>query len=80
MITWAQKVAFVGMVVETIPADEIGCYQYSSKVRIPDGLCSFGEGDTEEESIENAAIGMNIDWGSVERKITEREWEKMSHT
>jgi len=65
MITWADKVAFVGMVVETMPVDEVDYvgfhYEYRVRVRIPDGLCSYGDGDTMEEAIESAATGMGMD-------------------
>lgn len=84
MITWADKVAFVGMVVEIMPVDEIDYvgfyYEYRVRVRTPGGACSYGDGNTMEEAIESAATGMRIGWSSVERKITEAEWAKMSHT
>lgn len=76
MITWTERLAFVGMIVEVESASLHHC---KVRVRIPDGLCSFGEGNTFEGAIRNAAWGMGIDWGSVERKITERAWERMSH-
>lgn len=78
MITWEDKVAFVGMTVETVSSDVI-YHKYHVRVRIPGGACSYGSGHTMEKAIESAAWGMNMDWYSVERKITEREWERMSH-
>ncbi|KKN99041.1 hypothetical protein LCGC14_0142860 [marine sediment metagenome] len=76
MITWAEKVAFVGMVVTKQYSPMFG---YKVKVSIPNGLCSFGTGDTLDEAIESAAIGMNMDWHSITRKITERKWEQIAH-
>ncbi len=78
MITWAEKVAFVGMTVEIVPSDTTG-YRYRVRVRIPDGASSYGGGHTIEEAIEQAAWGMNMDWYSIRRKITEREWQQISH-
>lgn len=82
MITWADKIAFVGMTVEMVSKDRPNFYEfhrYNVLVRIPNGLCSYGSGNTMEEAIESGAIGMSVCWFSVERKITEREWQKMSH-
>lgn len=76
MITWAEKIAFVGMTMEPTIDD---LYPYGVKVRIPGGLCSSGGGHTIEKAIESAAIGMNIDWYSVEQHMTEQEWKRMSH-
>ncbi len=78
MVSWAEKVAFVGMTVEVVPLDVV-CYQYHVRVRIPGGVCSYGDGHTMEEAIESAAVGMQMDWYSVEQKITEYEWQRMSH-
>lgn len=83
MITWAEKVAFLGMKVKTMPSSTTGPDTWSRhKVKLcyNPGLCSYGYGDTIDEAIGDAAIGMPICWSSVERKITEREWERMSHT
>ena len=79
MVTWAQKVAFLDMQVIPIPS---GLYDCRYKVRLyrNPGISTFGDGDSIEEAIESAAWRMGIDWGSVARKITEREWEKISHT
>lgn len=81
MITWVEKVAFVGMTVEIVPSvpSEVTCYRYCVRLRIPDGLCSYGDGHTIEEAIESAAYGMNMDWWSVETKMTEHEWQQISH-
>lgn len=79
MITWAEKVAFVGMTIEVVPSD-VTCYQYHVRVRVPSGICSYGDGHTMEQAIESAAIRMQMDWCSVEQKITEHEWQQMSHT
>jgi len=79
MITWVEKIAFVGMTY-----DECGSFIDDSdvhvRVDIPDGLRSFGYGSTLEAAIEQAARRMQIDWNSVDRKITEKEWERMAHT
>ena len=75
MVTWAEKVAFVGMTMETVPSP----FLYGVRVCIPDGLGSYGDGNTMEEAIESAAWGMNMGWWPVERKITEQEWQRMSH-
>jgi hypothetical protein len=81
MITWADKVAFVGLTVKAVPSSiskGIG-YPYRVKLCYNPGLCSFGDGHTIDEAIKDAAISMPIDWTSVERKITELEWQRMSH-
>ncbi len=76
MITWEEKVAFVGM---TVTKQYSRVWGYKVKVAIPNGLCSFGTGDTLDEAIKNAAWGMNMDWHSIERKMTDRDWVQMSH-
>ena len=76
MITWADKVTFVGMVVETVFPDAIGnvgSYAYNVKIGIPGGLCSYGNGSTREKAIESAAWGIHVDWWSVEQRMTEFE-------
>lgn len=85
-ITWADKVAFVGMIVEIIHSKKSwegkkdGVIDpYHVRVRIPGGLCSYGDGTSMEKAIESAAIGMNMDWYSIEGKMIEREWKRMSH-
>lgn len=82
MITWADKVAFVGMIVEQMRPDTKGidaCYHHKVKVRYNPGICSIGYGNTLDEAIEDAAISLPISWRSVEKKITEREWQRISH-
>ena len=76
-ITWTEKVAFVGMtVVECSTTLDVGsCYQHRVKVSIP-----YGYGNTVEKAVENAATGMNMCWSSIERKMTELEWQRISHT
>lgn len=78
MITWADKVAFVGLTVKTMPSDT--CYRHKVKVSYgPRGRCSIEHGNTIDEAIEIAAISLPICWRSVEKKITEHEWQRMSH-
>ncbi len=70
MVTWAEKVAWVGMEVhELIPVAP--SERFSVKLCNNPGRCSYGQGDTLDEAIKNAAWGMGIDWWSVERKITD---------
>lgn len=83
MITWADKVAFLGMTVETMPSEITGvdaCYRYKVKVHYNPGCCSIGHGNTIDKAIEDAATSFRICWFSVEQKMTELEWERMSHT
>ncbi len=81
MITWAEKVAWVGMVVTKVkPKQSIATWKHRIRLRIPCGVCTHGDGDTIEEAIESAAGGMNIDWDGLEERMTEHEWQKMSHT
>ncbi len=84
MITWADKVAFVGLIVKIMPSninsDTWSLRRYRVKLCYNPGLCSFGDGHTIDEAIEDAAISMPICWASIERKITEQEWQRMSHT
>lgn len=91
MITWADKVAFVGMSVKNLSSKEYNKvagfftsdfdinYGYNVKVSISGGCSSFGCGSTQEEAIEDAAISFQICWSSVEQKITEQQWERMYH-
>lgn len=76
MITWAQKIAFVGLSVKDVD----GSYPFNVKVCHNPGASSYGDGPTLEKAIENAAIGLQIDWNSVTRKITDMEWERIAHT
>lgn len=78
MITWREKVAWVGFEVKPL-TDPGSPFEHNIKLRRNPGLCSYGGGDTLEKAIESAAWGMNIDWWSVERRITEHKREKMSH-
>ncbi len=91
MITWADKVSFVGMLVKNLSIKEynkvagffasdfiVNC-RYNVKISIPGGFSSFGCGSTREEAIEDAARSFQICWLSVEKKITEKEWQRMSH-
>ena len=76
MITWAQKIAFVGMSFEEID----GRHPFDVKVCHNPGASIYGSGSTLDEAIGNAAIGLQIDWNSVTRKITDKEWERIAHT
>ena len=80
MITWAKKVAWVGMVVVDEEPENPGYCKIQIRLSIPGGRCAFGGGDTREEAIEDAAYGMSIDCGSVARKIMEHEWAQIAHT
>jgi len=76
---WVDKLAFVGMFYEEIPNN--GPYKFEIRIRRKHGvLVSDGGGDTIEEAIESAACGQNINWSSVERKMTERDWARIAHT
>ncbi len=78
MISWAEKIAFVGITARRENKPRYS--RYRVRLSYNPGLCSFGDGDTLDEATERAAIGLPICWSSVERKITEREWRKMAHT
>lgn len=78
MITWKEKVTWVGFTVEDITTSDSPLL-FEVELSYNPGRRSFGDGDTLEEAIEEAAWGMNIDWWSVERRITEHEWKKISH-
>ena len=86
--TWQDKLAWVGMEWETIRhpmrKDElvealILCSKVVVRVRTPGGRVSYGYGDTLELALEDGARGQNIDWSSVERKITEAAWAEIAH-
>ena len=85
MITWSDRVAFVGMIVKDIPKykrqneSKFDYWQHKVKVYIPNGYCSYGYGNTLNEAIWDAVAPMPMDWFSIERKITEHQWQKMSH-
>jgi hypothetical protein len=76
MVTWAQKIAFVGMSVRDVD----GPCRFNVRVCHNPGASSYGSGPTLEKAIEDAAIGLRIDWDSVTRKITDKEWELIAHT
>ncbi len=76
--SWVEKLAFVGMFYEEDHDEDL--YKFNIKIRRDGGvLVSHGGGDTLEKAIENAAWGQNIDWYSVETKMTERDWAKIAH-
>lgn len=85
MVTWQEKLRFVGMEAVDVRDDhhsQDGHHELIT-VKIQNqrgiGLVSFGEGKTRTDAIRNASYGVGIDWYSVERKITEMEWGKISH-
>jgi len=79
MVTWAQKIAFVGMTCEDVPPNQMN-YTFNVMVRFsPKGLCSYGRGSTHEKALECACVGLPMDWNSVTRKITDKEWELIAH-
>jgi len=83
MITWKEKVAFVGMSVRLMIPGETGvdtCFKYKIKVSHNPGACSIGHGNTLDEAIGNAARSLQICWHSVERRMTNEAWENISHT
>lgn len=81
MVTWAEKVAWVGLTVKDVTPDSPLRYsRFSIKLSYNPGLCSYGDGDTLEEAIESATIGLPLDWSSITHRITEHEWAGMSHT
>lgn len=78
--SWRDKLAWVGMTWEIVEKSMVLGRTYC-KVRVSNnpGVSSFGDGSTFEEAIENAACGMNIDWLSVERRMTEADWAEIAH-
>jgi len=74
-VTWREKVKYVGFAWIAWPSDR------GFKVRLSynPGRVSFGDARSLDEAIANAARGMAIDWGSVERKITESHWKSLAH-
>jgi len=81
MITWAEKIAFVGLTAKRVPRSKGEIYApFHVKVSYNPGLCSFGWGNTFDEAIGSAAQSLPIDWYSVERKITEKAWQAIAHT
>ncbi len=76
MITWQEKLAWLGFNWEPIK----GQFAVNVKVtREHGGLVSFGGGNSTEDALRQAAEGQNIDWGSIERKMTDETWLKMAH-
>lgn len=78
MITWEEKVAFVGMSIESMTPDR--CYPFKIKLSYNPGASSIGHGFTLEEAICDAATSVRICWSSVEKKITEKRWMEIAHT
>jgi len=74
---WKARLAFVDMFFE-IKHQEDG-FVSGYICRNGGGLCSQGIGATVGEAISNASNGQNIDWWSIEKKITEQEWSKIAH-
>lgn len=79
MVTWADKVAWVGFTVKPITPESTSYFKYAIKLSYNPGRCSYGDGDMMEKAIEDAALGIGIDWWSVEKRITEYEWQRMAH-
>jgi hypothetical protein len=77
MITWAEKLAHLGMTWEIVPRHFVN--MVSVRVNRNPGLVSFGDGETTEAALEDAARGQGIDWNSVARKMTDAEWDKIAH-
>ena len=67
------------MSVERLDANRGSGYRHKVKVSHNPGVSSIGYGDTIDEAIGEAAWGLNIAWYSVESKMTEHEWSRMSH-
>lgn len=74
--SWKDKLAWVGLVWEIIEQTDEDC---RVKVRVPDGLVSFGDGETLEDALRHGAAGQSIDWNSVGRKMTEAAWASIAH-
>lgn len=74
--SWVDKLAWVGLIwkINDQTDDFVRLF-----VRVPGGAVAFGGGGTLEEALENGARGHNIDWSSVERKMTDAAWDKISH-
>jgi len=84
MITWQNKLEYLGMPFELIsftcpkngpPTYEVKVYYGSTRF----GLCGFGHGETLEKALEDAVIGFPTNWNEVSKKITEQEWNKIAH-
>lgn len=75
MIHWQDKLAWLGMLWKTVSGDSLVNVQV---LRNP-GRVSFGSGNTLELALEEAAWGQNINWCSVERKMTDVVWSSIAH-
>lgn len=74
---WEELLLFVGFGYTQIQAKIL---PFAVKVHHNGpGRISFGDGETLADAIENAALGMGIDWESVKRKLTEYYWNQMAH-
>jgi hypothetical protein len=73
---WRHRLKFVGMIWESI-IEEDGLVK--GYIKIPGGLCSLGLGESVGDAIRNASFGMNTNWNSVDKKITEKEWGYIAH-
>jgi len=74
---WKERLAFVDMYFE-IKHQEEGVVKGYIR-RNGGGLASQGYGETIGDAIRNASLGQNIDWYSVDRKMTEQSWKSISH-
>jgi len=78
---WKARLAFVDMYWKTTHKDRGGgslsIHGYIH--RNGGGLSSRGSGETIGDAIRNASTGQNIDWDSVDRKISAIEWRKIAH-
>jgi len=74
---WKERLAFVDMYWETIERSHGTLYGYIK--RNGGGLCSRGTGKTVGDAIRSASAGQNIDWDSLDRKMTEQAWRIISH-
>jgi hypothetical protein len=85
MISWADKIAFVGLTYQIKECIYSGYYRLKVKVCIPNGATAYGFGSSAYEdtaidhAIEDGVCSFHVDWQSVERKITDQEWSKMAH-
>ena len=75
MITWEQKLDWVGMFATRVSKkyDQCGIYNWRVDRVSGGGLVTFGD------TIEAAARSQPIDWHSVACKITEHEWARVAH-
>jgi hypothetical protein len=81
-IAWEEKLAFVGFVAQD---QERSTYKFCVKIGIPingvfNGRVAFGYSNiSREEAIADAAIRIDLDWSSIDRKITETQWNNIAH-